>query len=164
MTTVTDDASVELAFSPCIGLVSIVRRFVSEFYSDVLVDPDVTSRLAVATHELLENGARYSVDEQMIVRIGVKREALSMLISITTQNRSTEAHIAALRSGIDELIAAADPHAHYLALMRRTAKRTDGSGLGLARVRAESEMSLSYQIRGNDVVLRAETRIAKELS
>ena len=156
-----DDAYFELAFSPCLSLVSIVRRFVGEFYLEVLADPEMVSRLALATHELLENSARYAVDGQTSIRIGVRRDKDSAVVSITTKNRSGDANIAALRAALDELNAASDPQAHYLTLMRRTAKRTDGSGLGLGRVRAESEMQVTYQIDGNVVLLRAETRIGK---
>jgi len=67
-----------------------------------------------------------------------------------------------LRATLDEVIAAPDAQAHYLTLMRRTAKRVDGSGLGLGRVRAESEMQLTYTIEGENVLLRAEMRLAAE--
>jgi hypothetical protein len=155
-----DDAYFELAFSPCLSLVSVVRRFVSEFYAEVLVDADMTSRLALATHELLENSSRYSSDGQTSVRIQVKRQDASTLISIVTKNRASEAHLAALRRALDELNAASDPRAHYQTLMRRTAKLPDVSGLGLGRVRVESEMQLRYDIEGDCVLLRAETRLA----
>jgi hypothetical protein len=153
------DAYFELAFSPCLNLVSVVRRFVNEFYSQVLIDADVTSRLALATHELLENSAKYAADDLTSIRISVSKEAGSTLVAITTRNRAETEHIARLKATLDELIAAPDPQAHYLVLMRRTAKRTDGSGLGLGRVRAESEMNIAYEVDETSVTLRAEARI-----
>ena len=44
-----------LVFRPNIKLVSTVRRFTGEFYRRVLVDQELASRLALATHEMLEN-------------------------------------------------------------------------------------------------------------
>jgi anti-sigma regulatory factor (Ser/Thr protein kinase) len=154
-----EDAYFELAFSPCVSLVSIVRRFVSEFYSEILGDADVTSRIALATHELLENGARYSIDGQASVRIDVKREAGAIGISITTRNRAAKENIGTIKAAIDEMGAAKDAQAHYQVLMRRSLKRKDGSGLGLGRVHAESEMALTYEIEDDVVMLRAHTRV-----
>ena len=48
-----------LVFRPNIKLVSTVRRFTGEFYRRVLVDQDLASRLALATHEMLENAVTY---------------------------------------------------------------------------------------------------------
>jgi anti-sigma regulatory factor (Ser/Thr protein kinase) len=151
-----EDAYFELAFSPCLSLVSIVRRFVGEFYTEVLGDAEMTSRIAVATHELLENAARYALDGQASVRIGVAARDAVAVVSITTKNRASDSHLATLRRSLDELIAAPDPNAYYLTLMRRTAKRTDGSGLGLGRIAAESDMRLSYGIEGDCITLRAQ--------
>jgi anti-sigma regulatory factor (Ser/Thr protein kinase) len=160
MTTTTqgEDAYFELAFSPCLSLVSIVRRFVGEFYTEVIGDAEMTSRIAVATHELLENSARYALDGQASVRIGVAKTPEAARVSITTKNRASEVHLRTLRRELDELIAAPDPQAYYLVLMRRAAKRTDGSGLGLGRIAAETDMRISYRIEADRVTLLAEAQ------
>ncbi len=46
---------IELRFSPSPELIPVVRRFVSAFYERLLSQADAASRLALATHELLEN-------------------------------------------------------------------------------------------------------------
>jgi anti-sigma regulatory factor (Ser/Thr protein kinase) len=153
-----EGAYFELAFSPCVRLVSVVRRFVTEFYTEVVGDADVTSRMAVATHELLENGARYSLDGQTSVRIAVKKEPGAAAVTIATTNRASPANIEVVRRSLDELNAATDPQSHYQTLMRRTVKRTDGSGLGLGRVAAESDMTITYEIEGDVIRLCAHAR------
>jgi anti-sigma regulatory factor (Ser/Thr protein kinase) len=155
-----DNAYCELSFSPNVGLVTTVRRFVSEFYVQVLGDAEVTSRVAVATHELLENAVRYSTDGNTGVRIGVHREADAITITIDTHNRATPPNISMLLRSLEELAAAPDPDAYYQLLMRKSAKRTDGSGLGFGRIRAESDMTVSCQIEGDTVLLRAFARFA----
>jgi two-component sensor histidine kinase len=50
----------ELEFTPNIRLVPIVRRFVSDFYGEVFADGEIISRLALATHELMENAVRHN--------------------------------------------------------------------------------------------------------
>src|SRR5215217_7663315 len=63
------DARFELAFSPNMRLIAVVRRFVSEFYNQVLSDPETTSRLTLASHELLENAVKYSFDGNTCIQI-----------------------------------------------------------------------------------------------
>jgi hypothetical protein len=150
-----DDAHFELTFSPNSRLVGTVRRFVSEFYAQILGDADVTSRLAVATHELLDNAVRYSADGNTAMHIGVKRGPGTIRVVIETRNCAEPANVAAIRVMLEELASAADPHAHYQVLMRRSAKRKDGSGLGLGRVTAESGMVISYALEGAQIQVRA---------
>ena len=155
----TDEAFFELSFSPNATLVATVRRFVSEFYVQVLGDAEVTSRIAVATHELLDNAVRYSVDGHSTVRIGVRPEEGGQLkIGIDTRNRASEANLATIKASIEEMTSAPDAAKHYQVLMRRSAKRTDGSGLGLGRIRAETDMEISYRLEGDTVFMRAEAR------
>ena len=52
--------------------------------------------------------------------------------------------------------------AFYQVLLHRTAKRKEGSGLGLGRIHAEAELDLSCQIDGDVVQLRAEGRFPRE--
>src|SRR5690349_6476892 len=50
----------ELRFTPNIRLVPIVRRFVSDFYREVFEDEEAISRMALVTHELMENAVQHS--------------------------------------------------------------------------------------------------------
>ena len=84
-----EDAYVELNFSPNVRLVGTVRRFVSEFYAQVIGDGEIISRLAVATHELLENAVRYSMDGNTTARVSVKNQPGAFLVTIDTKNRAS---------------------------------------------------------------------------
>jgi anti-sigma regulatory factor (Ser/Thr protein kinase) len=141
----------QVSFRPNVKLVTPVRRFVSEFYQRVLVNQELASRVALATHELVENAVSYASDGETEVRVDVVDERLH----IRTWNRATPDQIAAVREAIDEINRAADPGEHYQSLMVKTATRTDGSGLGLARVWAEAEMALSYEIDRERVCILA---------
>ena len=57
---------------------------------------------------------------------------------------------------LDALAAAGDPIAHYDELIRDSAGRRDVSGLGLARIPAESEMQLRYTTDQDWLILTAE--------
>jgi hypothetical protein len=150
-----DKPSFELTFRPRVELIPIVRRFVSSFYGGVLGDPDATSRVALATHELLDNANRYSADGETTLRIEVSPE---IDVRIRIWNRTARAHVESLQERFAEMDRFPDPLAYYLHRMAESARRRDGaSGLGLARLLAEAEMSLSFELEGDRVCIVADT-------
>lgn len=149
-----------LVFRPNIKLVSTVRRFTGEFYRRVLVDQELASRLALATHEMLENAVTYSNDDETAIRIEVDGD----LLSVRTWNCASADRLDALRSSIDRVMSAPDPDAYYQQQMVVAAKRNDGSGLGLARIRNEADMRLSYEIDNGKACIRAVATITGGLN
>src|SRR5689334_16055612 len=117
----------ELNFRPNVALVSVVRRFVSEFYQRFLSDPDGTSRVALATHELLENAVKYSKDGETTIRIDVDQHADPKTVRIVLRNRAEPANIAAIRTILDGVAAAPDSFGYYQALLVQKAKTKTGS-------------------------------------
>jgi len=152
-----ETAYFELNFRPNVQLVSVVRRFVTEFYQRFLNDPDGTSRVALATHELLENAVKYSRDGETTIRIELMQHETPRRVRIQLRNRSTLEHIAAIREIVDGVNRAPDATEFYRALIVAKAKDRTGSGLGLARICAEGEMKIHYDVQGDMVVIEATT-------
>ena len=146
--------SFELRFCPSTDLITMVRQFVENFYLKVLDDPDASSRLALTTHELLENAAKYSVDGA--ARIFVQVDSKKGTVEVRASNRAAVAQVARLRACFDEISAAPDAAVLYAAMLRRSAALVTGSGgLGLARIWAESEMSIRLAVTGDEVEIHA---------
>lgn len=124
----------------------------------IIADAEIASQVGLATHELLENSARYSVDGRSTIRVEIEEDEGVSIVTIETKNRSGHPHIDALRVLVEEITSAPDALRHYQALMERSMKRTDGSGLGLGRIRAESDMDLACAFDENVVTLRARAR------
>ena len=55
----------------------------------------------------------------------------------------------------DEMNLVADADEYYQLMLNKTAYRTDGSGLGLARIRAEAEMSITYEVMNEHLHIKA---------
>src|SRR5258705_13993296 len=83
-------AYLEMRFKPNVVLITVVRRFVSSFYQEVLGNRDAVSRLAVATHELLENAVKYSSNGETTISISVDRSGDERFVEIVTRNRADE--------------------------------------------------------------------------
>lgn len=154
------NARFELCFSPDATSIPLVRRFVLDFYAQVLRDAELASRLCMAAHELLENAVSYSTDGRPRLVIDVQHAEGAFDVVISTENRAGATDVEVLQRRLEALAAAPDPAAHYYALMRESARRKTGSGLGLGRVRAEADMELSCQVEEGTVRVYARARFA----
>ena len=152
----------ELIFRPNVELVSIVRRFVSDFYKRILGDLDSVSRLALATHELLENAVKYSLDGATKLSITVDRGDAGTSVTIRIQNRADEPNIRKLGAVFEGMRRVPDSFEYYQSVMEAVSREPEGSGLGLARVCAEAEMKMGLEVEGDAVTIVAETKVGGE--
>jgi hypothetical protein len=149
-----NEAYIQLQFRPNVHLISSARQFVADFYDHVVGDPAALSRILLATHELLENAVKYAVDGVTHIRIDVTVvDVTKRRVIIRTSNRAGPEHRDVLKKTIEEAGLAPDPFQHYRQVMLKNARRKDGSGLGLARIRAEADMTMECDIDGEEVAI-----------
>ena len=150
----------DLSIDPDPRFVSTVRRFVEDAFERLTPDPDAVFRVAMTAHELLENAAKYALSGRALLRFATRLEGAHALVNLSLINETTPEHIERLKGRIQAIGSAADPFAHYQQAMRDSARRTDESGLGLARIAAEAEMMLGLEVKGTTVAIMASTRVA----
>jgi hypothetical protein len=150
--------SFDLIFRPSLQLITVVRRFVQDFYQHTL-DLDTAAQLGLATHELLENAVKYGVDREARLSIEIARDGAFVNIAIRTQNRASEQNIRAVGQLFEELAATGNPFDFYQSLMRKTSRIPGKSGLGLARVAVEADMSLAHELAGDQLSILAQCRV-----
>jgi hypothetical protein len=137
-----------------------VRRFVADLTDSVVHDSDLASRLAMATHELLENAVKYSLDPSRMVTLRLWVEA-ARRVHVTVRNVSSEELVAPLREHLRLLSEAGDPVAFYQQMIAKSLARETGSGLGLARIFAEGGMRLSCSLQGDMLSINAQATLGE---
>lgn len=150
----------EFSFQPNPELVSVVRRFLAEFYERMLQDRETVARIGLAAHELLENAIKYAQTGETRIGVRIWTEGHHAFVTICTENRASHENVEAVKQAVEEVQSAADPFVHYLDMMHRSSKLVHGSGLGLARIRAEAEMDVGCALGEHDkLTISAETAV-----
>jgi len=155
-------ASFDVTFAPTTRIVSVVRRFAMSLYERILEDDEMSSQLALATHELLENAVKYNIAEATLLRVTLTphSESLSeIVVTIRTRNRATAENIRIAERLITQVREAEDPFMFYQQLIEVSADEPQRSGLGLARIRAETEMTIDFTIEGDEIEIIARAQV-----
>jgi hypothetical protein len=159
----------ELSFRPTVQLITVVRRSVVSLYERELGDRDASARVGLATHEMLENVLRHSMNGETTLQIRTRganggtastnaNARASKVIEIETTNRASPETIETLKAHAAKM-ATADAETYYLQVMAECAQTDDDGGLGLARIRAEGEMTLNVESEGDVVRVIARTTV-----
>lgn len=150
--------SLEVSFgaAPPETMVTPLCQSLSEMCRPLFADDDATTRLRLAAHELLENIVKYSTVGACELRFEVRRiKNGALLARVQTRNVPLDENRRDADQRLSALGAATDPHDHYDALIADSAARPAGSGLGLARIHAETEYRLSHHFDGAALVIVA---------
>lgn len=139
-------------------MITSTRRYVTDFLHSALKNEEATSRVALAVHELLENTLRYSTDGEAELDVSYDDTSDHPRVEVRASNRTSPAQIDDVAARINALQNADDPMDLYVKMMIEGAHR-EGSGLGLARIVAESGMALDYEVQGDCLTIRASVNV-----
>lgn len=146
----------KLVHKPSMLVIASARTFIEELLIP-LVGAELASRVSMASHELLENIAKYaSLGTASLVVVAAPRSDGTVLVRVTSSNCAAPHLLGELRTILDEVSKAPDPRNLYLHYMEASVRRGHGSRLGLIRIRAEGEMSLRFECSADEVVIHAE--------
>lgn len=147
---------VSFASAPPEGMVTPLCQSLSELCGPLLLgDDDAASRLRLTAHELLENVVKYSSGPCTFRFQLFKADTGKARALVETSNVPAPTHRAEADQRLAALCAAPDPLEHYDSIIADSARRPAGSGLGLARIHAETEFRLSHRFEAEKLVIAA---------
>lgn len=141
-------AEITLCFPPRKSYVAPATDFVTCFCCEHTGDKATLSRVQLAAHELSENVVKYAADDACSVRVRTDRVGAGsdlVSLSITTENAVLPDALEEVEAYLRALEAAPNADQFYDQQIAETAKRANGSGLGLARIRSEAAMDIRHQ-------------------
>jgi hypothetical protein len=151
-------ASIRLQRLPPAALASSVRQLLSAICQELL-DPDETQSIAMAAHELVENIVKYSAEGMTSFEVELSIRGDQAWVRLRTHNNAAPDHLDDLQRIVDQVSRASDPIAIYDELIEASPRR-EGSGLGLARIRAEAGMDVACIAEGTRITVIAERRVS----
>lgn len=151
-----------LRFPPVKSFVAVATDFVRVYCAAVAPDADTLSRIALCAHELAENVVKYSSGGMctMEVSIRVPKTAGSTIeLSLTTKNAATQEQLEKAEHYLEQLEKAENAERFYDRCIAESVTREVGSGLGLARIRAEGLMEITHEVTGGDISVTARAHL-----
>jgi hypothetical protein len=124
-----------------------------------LLERDDADRVAMACHELMENILKYSSGASSSFEMTLSRRADAGHVTIRTRNCATPERRRDAEALIGRIGRAEDPATLYDKLVASSPART-GSGLGLARIRVEADMTVQCVSDDDAFTITAEGRVA----
>src|SRR5262245_13532681 len=140
-----DGLIVQLRLPMRANLLPTVRRLVFETAHSAFHNIDLSSRLSLTVHELLENALKYSSDPRKLTTLRIAAAAQRQ-VRVTVMSAAPDAAVAPLRELLEQLNSEPDRRAAFQRLIHHSLQRETGSGLGLARISSEGEMDLSCEL------------------
>ena len=107
----------------------------------------------MAAHELAENVTKYSTSSNVSLEVEMRECDGKHVMKITSRNETTPERLRETARRLDAIKNADDPVALYDQLAMESAPIQGVSGLGLARIRAESDFSMDYSINGCELCI-----------
>ena len=144
---------IRVSFTPNTHFVASISRLVNDFCRITLRDTEISVRFQIAAHELAENIAKYSTGPDVSVDIELLDKEGKHALRLRTRNRTSPERLVEVEKRVTALMAAQDPAAFYDRLIEESIAHKGVSGLGLARIRAESGFDFDYSIQGDELTL-----------
>jgi hypothetical protein len=135
-----------IEFSPSAGCLGSIVSVVTDFCRNVVDDPEIRDAFQLAAYELTENLVKYSSGNRTTIRIAVESTSRGPELVLTTENDATPERLADVVARLEAVEAAEEPVRHFDQLVQESILSSDESRLGLGRLRAEGELSVSHEV------------------
>lgn len=152
---------VKLEFAPSCGCLGTIVALVTDFCRNVIDDPDVIFAFRMAAFELTENVVKYCSGDRATLEISVDNAPDGADLVLTTKNEAALDRLEDVDMRLTATEAADDPVAHFDKLVRDTLNSPNESRLGIGRLRAEADLTISHTVHQNLITICVRRRILR---
>lgn len=145
---------VDIEFAPTSGCLGSIVSVVTDFCRNVVDDPGIKFAFQLAAYELTENLVKYSTSGLASLRIEVESSVRGPEIVLTTKNEAPPDRLADASARLQAVEEATDPVAHLDELVKESLTTPTESRLGLGRLRAEGDLSLSHRVVEGSLIVQ----------
>jgi hypothetical protein len=143
--------AVSFSFDRSHSVAGKIANWLIDFCQMTIEDLEITSRLHMAAHELIENVLKYGSTPEIGLEFELERSEDKSFVRLRTRNTAAPEQLREVARRVSELREAPDPVAYYDRLIRATAPVAGMSGLGLARIVAEAGLDVNCSVEGREV-------------
>lgn len=131
-----------LRMKPSWEFVDDLRRFSEQFCASACPDAERETQVSVAVHELMQNAIENGCGDEieLLLEVAAERDQVEIIVT----NSCTDEAYAKLAALVDRMNTEPDPLLWYVKSMRETPSSAPG-GLGLARIRFESQLEIDVR-------------------
>jgi hypothetical protein len=147
-------AFLSMRLAPPWPFIDEIRKFVQTFCGSACPGVEREAHVALAVHELVQNAVTASSEVELQLEIDPQEDRVIVKVA----NACTPAAAAALQARIERMNREPDALKQYLRTMAESPPAVRG-GLGLARVRFESQLDLDARFDAGWVTVRASGKL-----
>lgn len=136
---------------------------VTDFCRNVVDDQETHFAFQLAAYELIENLVKYASGEQVGVRIEVESTPRGPELVLETQNQAVPERLRDVSARLTAAENAADPIVHFDELVQESLESPGESRLGLGRLRAEGELTLSHRVEHDTLFVEVRRPVHRTL-
>jgi hypothetical protein len=139
----------KMGLKPNHASVSTMRQVVRDLAREVICDEDVSWRLSMAAHELLDNARCYGEDGTAHLDVDIEPREDGHVATVAVRSLATLEEAVHFQEVWTHMQRSTDARAFYLAAIAKAMEHPGQTGLGLARIWAEGEMALAVAVDDN---------------
>jgi hypothetical protein len=158
---------IRVEFAPSSGCLGSIVQIVTDFCRNVVDDQETHFAFQLAAYELIENLVKYASGERVVVRIEVESTPRGPDIVLITENQASSERLADVDARLSAAESAEDPIVHFDQLVQESLASPGESRLGLGRLRAEGDLTLTHRVDKDTLYVEARRpvhRSAREVS
>jgi len=154
---------IRIEFAPTSGCLGSLVMIVTDFCRNVVDDQETHFAFQLAAYELIENLVKYASGDRVCVHIEAESTPNGPELVLTTENQALPERLSDVGRRLLAAETAEDPIVHFDQLVQESLASPGESRLGLGRLRAEGDLTLTHRIENDTLFVEVRRPVHRTL-